>query len=288
MEAQAPISHLDAVVKYFRKELIDKKDKLGTFDEKFFNKNNYEKAFCEFFDLKYLDRKENEFAQRYADSLLQLDPDTSVKLELKKSRSSSYWLDLIRYAEIILAKNGEFKHEKKAALASEYSITIFIVTSKTKIAKLFFIETSELIRFINQPKEDCHFFIDIFNRNCRRINCQLSFSMASLVEGTTGGLFTFDKTEIKPTRTNGQKFHTDFQKVTNSEKTTDNPVDLVWGLIEKHIENGNDDFSAEELWKNKGDIRISAKKIREILKDAADNDALILVKTGRYRKPKNE
>lgn len=283
------LSDLDFVVSHLRAILVRKHKQLKKLEEALKKGSSYEPAFCEFFELKAADNRET-FETRYADAYLEKNADEKlgsdvrrVKLEIKKTNQSRYWLDAIRYAEMIQAKVGKLEHSVKAEQARQDSITIFIKMNSKGLEKIYCLDSGELIRFLDFDLEDVTSVLRFYERKNKTVNCQISVNLPNLETGTVGRLLSFEAKEISIKNTEVQKTIRDFAK---DRPEVEDEMAILLKLIQACPK---DDFSAADLCQYRGDIcGYGVDRIRKLLRKAHETSneegALFMldVKRGRY------
>ena len=112
---------------------------------KFYDKNGYEKEFARVFGLEQSKDKANA---RYWDVKLTYDSH-EVFIELKKSKSGTYFLDNVRYCEMYLAKKGNTCPQLKYPTeAKQHTVTCFIKTDNKRIDKIYIVDSDELLEVL--------------------------------------------------------------------------------------------------------------------------------------------
>ena len=118
--------------------------------------SGYEQALCE--QAGFLCQKSRYWDAKFQDYFLELKKGTSI------------WIDLVRYAEIILSKNAE---------AGRETVTIFCVPNldKTTIQKLVVVPTHRLIGTMNLTKDRAQFLLELGEGLPRSLNAQASLTL---------------------------------------------------------------------------------------------------------------
>lgn len=249
------IDKLDLVVDHILKKCNEKRDELSQLDKKFYGKNAYERLFCNIFEMRFI--FSNDKDQRYADAFLDFPDQSFIKVELKKTKSGSYWINMVRIAEIILALRGELEDPELSKRAIEESITLFIQTGektekKQKIPKLrrfYLVKTSELVRFINMSEDEIKQCIKLKEKR-GNVHQQLSLKMTNLLEYTTGIELVFGDKIVNPIRTKGSGVQDKIPKPPPKRNHTD-LRSLVKDLISE-IKKG-ETFTSKDLYQKAKD-----------------------------------
>lgn len=258
------LSDLDLLVSHFRSVLAEKHKRIAKLEQGLHAQNGYESIFCEFFGLEPIKSK-TDFQTRYGDAIYSNGRGLRIKIELKKTTASAFWIDAVRYAETVQAKAGKLDNETKAQFAAEDSVTVFIQVGKSHL-KIYCLETRELIRFLDLDAEDIAGQLRFFKRHNCSVNCQLSFTLNSLERGTTGCLILFKDKEVIFENLVGQKFHHDFPK--NANKDPEDEMPVLFKLIKA---SEKETFTARELWSSReGICSYGENKIRKLLREVAD------------------
>ena len=146
-----------------------------SFPARFFSRNGYEKSFCDQTSGIYVTKAGDK---RYWDCLMK-----DVKVELKKSKTGSYWLDEVRYSEILLAKMRiDYKH-RYFHQASQNTVTLFMRTKKSQLFSIHVVDTNILIQNLSLSKKDARYLINRHQKLLRkkeRLNSQHSIKTSCL------------------------------------------------------------------------------------------------------------
>jgi len=110
----------------------------------------------------------------------------NVHLELKKSKSGLFWLDLVRYSEYLLKKNSD---------SQEPVITLFMIYHDQVITDIFATTTDTIIQKINLLENSAKDLLRINKEVLRSLNAQ-----ACLTKADTEDIATF-RISTKPPKT---------------------------------------------------------------------------------------
>jgi len=142
------MSHIGGAYKIIK----DNMSKFKLFDEKnkFFKTKSYEEPFANAINGTCVTKKGD---QRYWDCV---DSTKQIKIELKKSKSNVFYLDLIRYYEILLAVNGNYdnivNYPEQARIATS---TAFVCTTPNKkITCMYIVDSADLLSILKIARKD--------------------------------------------------------------------------------------------------------------------------------------
>lgn len=260
-------SDLNVVVTHFRSVLAKKYNKLDRLEGALGEKNGYEEEFCKLFRFERISDPKTK-RTRYGDAYFNSPTGRRIKIELKKTKASAFWLDAVRYSETIRARQGKLDDKVKAWHAREDSLTIFIQLKPWGIEKILCLDSLELIRFIDLNDEEVEHQLRFFARHNESVNSQLSITISSLEQGVRGYLILFEEEKIKFEYLTGSKIHQDFPKA--RMKNPENETATLLELIETC---GKETFSAKNLHDVRGDIcTYGEARIRKLLREVTETD----------------
>jgi len=264
-------TQVQTVVRHFQAVLREKQWRLGEVGVACRKKNGYEPGFCTFFNLILV--REGRKESRYSDARL-VAKTFEVIIELKKTTSSMYWLDLIRYIEILLSKAGKLDNLRRAREAKKDSITVFIQSTKGVVKKIYFLDTAELVRFLDITEDEQRSQYAFYVRHGLANNNQLQISLKNLINGTRGMLLMVDKGEVTVTITNECKRHMDFPRKHRKEEFDEDcsEEEMLLRLIHACRKN---EFSSADLYAARDGIcGYGQPRIKKLLDAAVEKGVL--------------
>ena len=126
--------------------ITDNKKRVKQLPIEFFQKNGYEKHLDKIFDFTNTTIKGD---RRYWDSIW-----TDQKIELKKTKSNIFFLDMIRYSEMYLSNLDIMTDQiKYLEQAKQSTVTCFIKTKNQKISKIYILDTKDLYQVLKLTEE---------------------------------------------------------------------------------------------------------------------------------------